>query len=201
MCGRYTVFSEEEITDMKAILSEISSRFSDVPIQTGEIFPTNLAPILSIEENRLAPRPAYWGFPKWDGKGQIINARAETVMDKKMFRSSLLSRRCVIPSSGFYEWSRAEGKVRRDKYLFRTKGDKMLYMAGISNIFKDEGGIPFEAFTILTTAANDSVAPIHDRMPVILMSDEREAWLRDNDFMERVLTRRGPELRAEAQAK
>ena len=70
----------------------------------------------------------------------------------------------------------------------------MLYMAGMTGFFKDAAGQPYEAFCILTTAANESVQRIHDRMPVILAADEREAWLSDDGFMSHVLERVGLEL-------
>lgn len=69
-----------------------------------------------------------WGFPKWDGKGVIINAKSETASEKNI-KQSLLQRRCVIPSTGFYEWNNA-GKSK-EKYLFRSETSPVLYMAGI----------------------------------------------------------------------
>ena len=73
----------------------------------------------------------------------------------------------------------------------------MLHMAGIVNVFRDSSGCEYSAFVILTTTANDSVAPIHDRMPVILAPDEGELWLDDDAFMEHVLHRLGPKLSPE----
>ena len=179
---------------MNAIIAEISQRFGDQPVATGEIFPTNLAPVLWMEDKQLAPKPVRWGFPKWDGKGVIINARAESAPVKNMFRGPLLESRCVIPSTGFYEWQHIEGKKKKDKYLLRLPDTEMLYMAGLTGLFKDAAGKPIEAYCILTTVANQSVRPIHDRMPVILQPDERERWLADDGFMHHVLERVGPEL-------
>lgn len=194
MCGRYTVFTEEEIIEMRAIVEEVSRRYGNQPVSTGEIFPTNTVPVIAAEGGTWGLRPVKWGFPKWDGKGTIINARCETALERPMFKKSLLERRCVIPSTGFYEWMHAEGQKKKDKYLLRLPDTKMLYMAGMTNTFKDALGNRYEAFTILTTAASPSVAAIHDRMPVILKPEEQEAWLRDNGFMQEVLERNGPEL-------
>ncbi len=135
-----------------------------------------------------------FAVPKWRGAGVIINTRAETAAEKPMFKGPLRSRRCVIPSTGFYEWAHAGGKQQKDKYLLTEPGKDMLYMAGMVDSFKDESGGRQDAFTILTTAANDSVAPLHDRMPVILRTDELEAWLRDGAFVRTVLERVGPVL-------
>jgi len=161
----------------------------------GEVFPTNIAPVITRDGAADIGVYGYkWGFPHWKGAGVIINARAETALERKMFCKPLLERRCVIPSSGFFEWSRATGNNKKNKYLLRRPGERILYMAGMVNIFRDASGSEYSAFVILTTAANDSVAPIHDRMPVILAQDERDYWLNDNKFMEHALYRPGPEL-------
>lgn len=211
MCGRYTVFTEEEIIEMRTIIDEVNRRFSSdagSALKTGEIRPTDVAPIIGIDGGRLAPRPAKWGFPKWDGKGQSINARAETVknlptfsntprayrQNPPAFRSPIIERRCIVPSTGFYEWNHVDGKSTKEKYLLRLPGEQMLYMAGIANIYKDVTGQSYEAYCILTTDASKSVAEIHDRMPVILSPDEQEKWLADEDYMNSILARRGPEL-------
>lgn len=197
MCGRYTVFTEEEIIEMNAIIAEIGKKYGENAVsalKTDEIFPANLAPVLIMERDRLTPKPAVWGFPKWDGKGRIINARAETALERPMFRKPLLERRCVIPSTGFYEWKSVEGKKKKAKYLLRLPDSQMLYMAGMTNVFQDAAGNPYAAYCILTTAASKSVKEIHDRMPVILTPDERETWLTDDNFMRHVLERSGPEL-------
>ena len=194
MCGRYTVFTENEILEMRVIIEEISRNFGPQAIKTGEIFPTNLAPVLSRNESRIAPRPVAWGFPRWDGKGTIINARSETALEKRMFSRPLLTRRCVIPSTGFYEWAHMGGKAKKDKLLFCRPGEPMLYMAGMMDTFKGADGFARDTFVILTTGANASMSPFHDRMPVILAPHEQEDWLDSEAFMRLVLAREGPEL-------
>lgn len=194
MCARYTVFTEDEIIEIRSIIEEVSRKFGDGAVSKGEIRPTNTAPILTFENNRITADAVSWGFPKWDGKGVIINARAETALEKPMFRDSLLSRRCVVPSAGYYEWQRTANKKTKDKYHLLEPNKDILYMAGIVGTFSRSDDSQYEAFTILTTAANQSVSPIHDRMPVILQSDELEAWLRDGIFMYTVLDRICPAL-------
>jgi putative SOS response-associated peptidase YedK len=194
MCARYTVFTEDEIIEMRAIIAEISGHFGSDFVRTGEVRPTNHAPILIWEGGRMTPLPVRWGFPKWDGKGVVINARAESAKQKPMFKEPLRKKRCVIPSTGFFEWAHVDGKQKKDKYLITEPGKGMLYMAGIVDTFKGKSGRHEDAFTILTTAANSSVSQLHDRMPVILQSDELEAWLRDGAFVDTVLERVGPAL-------
>ena len=193
MCGRYTVFVNEAFEQMRWIVEEAAGKTSET-LSTGEIFPTNLAPVLALRSDRMTPIPAKWGFPRWNGGGAVINARAETALEKRMFRKSLLQRRCIVPSTGFFEWKRIDGKKQKEKFWLRTGTGSMLYMAGAMNVFMDAFGTPRESFVILTTQANAWVAPLHDRMPVILSQDELEAWLRDDGFMELVLHRIGPSL-------
>lgn len=201
MCGRY--FIDDGDRDLREILEELDEKYN---IKTGEIFPTDTAPV--IKPGGAAA--VKWGFPRRNSGGVVINARAETAMEKAMFRESILKRRCVIPSSGFYEWHRADGAKRKDKYCLKKAGENILYMAGIWSAFKGPGG-EYEAFVILTTQANGSMIPpdmelslftgdrkpIHDRMPVILDGGELADWLSVGEFMEYALRRPGPELTLE----
>ena len=182
MCGRY-------LMDDDAYLEMLPD------IVIGEIFPTNIAPVIA----QTGVEAIKCGFPHWKNSGVIINARAETALEKNMFRAPLLNRRCVVPSCGFFEWGRASGGKKKDKYLLRLPGERLLYMAGIVGIFTDAAGGEYGAFVILTTSESASVAPIHDRMPVILAPDERDRWLSDAGFMEHALRRPGPELSAQKQ--
>ena len=189
MCGRYLI-DDDTYSDLLLVLNTPGAVQN---IAFGEIFPAAIAPVI----DRGGAMAAKWGFPHWKNAGVIINARAETALDKNMFRKPLLERRCVVPSNGFYEWNRVSGRKKGDKYLLRLPGEKMLFMAGMINIFTDAAGCEYCAFVILTTAANDSVSPIHDRMPVILAPDERELWVGDAGFMEYVLRRPCSELASE----
>ena len=193
MCGRYTVFTEEEVIEMREIINEVNQRYINTPehaaMKTGEIFPTNIAPVLALEKNALEAMLMNWGFPKWQGEGVIINARSETAMEKPMFRNSLGTRRCVIPSTGFYEWKHEGEKKKKDKYLIKLPGQSMLYMAGLYNTFKDKLGRPYTAYVILTAKANASMATLHDRMPVILAASQKEVWLSDYGAAMEIMTR------------
>jgi putative SOS response-associated peptidase YedK len=191
MCGRYLI-DDEAYADIWEMLNDPDSVFN---INRGEVFPTNTAAVIVNDGVMVAK----WGFPHWKNTSVLINARAETALEKKMFRKPLLESRCVVPSSGFYEWRRSgERKVKeKDKYLLRKPGERLLYMAGMINTFRDPFGEQYSAFVILTTAANESVVSIHDRMPVILESDETNLWTQDSGFMEYALFRPGPELEAE----
>lgn len=167
MCGRYVLFSDPEMAEIREIIEEVQRQNPE--IKTGEIFPTNSAPVLLQENGKLMPEAVKWGFPDFRGKGVIINARAETAPEKPMFRRSLEEKRCIIPSCGFYEWSHSGPKT---KYQFNLPGEGVLYMAALYNDFAGE-----RRFTILTTAANKSIADIHNRMPVVLARQEMDQWI------------------------
>lgn len=171
MCGRYSLFADQDNTEIRQIIAEVNHRYPDHLIRTGEIFPTNTVPILTADGSYLTPELLVWGFPKYAGSGVIINARAETAEEKKTFRQSLFTSRCVVPSTGFYEWDE-----QKKKYLFRLHGEQTLYMAGIS---KEYDGI--QRYVILTTAANDSMKDVHHRMPIILTRDKLQMWIYDTD--------------------
>lgn len=164
MCGRYSLFVENDAEELREIIRQAGEA-----VKTGEVFPTNLAPVLLDEGRGLDAQAVSWGFPRFGSGGVIINARAETAAEKRTFKSCLAARRCVIPSTGFYEWDE-----RKQKFLFRQAGDRLLYMAGLYNEFNGE-----RRFVILTTAANASVADIHNRMPLVLQRDQLAPWARD----------------------
>ena len=118
MCGRYSLFDNQDNAEILKIIQEVSRRHPEMEFHKGEIYPTNRVPVLLSEANTIVADLSSWGFPKYRGSGVIINARAETADEKRTFRDSLLFRRCVIPSTGFYEWDRQ--KKRRLQALDNT---------------------------------------------------------------------------------
>lgn len=196
MCGRYYV-DEESNEELLRIIRNLDKRLEgqSVPIdpnkegthvprpyKTGEIYPTNLAPVLAKKKEEILPYAMTWGYPGFRGSNVIINARSESAAEKRMFCNDLASRRVVVPATGFYEWEHSGSKT---KYYFTSLEHKPLYMAGISQQ-TDEA----ERFVILTTQANDSMIEIHNRMPVLLKEDEINAWLSSKEdamsFLKRI---------------
>ena len=111
----------------------------------------------------------------------VINARVEAILDKKTFRDSVLHRRCVIPAHHFYEWSK-----NKEKYTFQSpKQDATLFMAGCYQIYNGQN-----CFVILTTQANASVAPVHERMPLLLERQELEDWIMEDAAVEFILAKK-----------
>lgn len=193
MCGRFALFNERETKEIHEIIRELEEKQTGA-IKTGEIFPTNRVPVLVKGDENRSVEAATWGFPHFRGSGVIINARAETAHEKPMFQKNLAMRRCLIPSTGFYEWAR-ENKKTGQKYLFKRSDDPVLYMAGLFNDFE---GV--RRFVILTMQANESVADIHDRMPLVVLRAELDVWLHDPHFAREILIdqRNRPRLIREA---
>ena len=176
MCGRFYVDEsmEQELWD---VVRELS-RKEKVPT-VGEVKPSNTSLIIKGYRQALDVETMSWGFQQFTGSGLIINARAESVTDKPMFRDSILQRRCVIPASWFYEWNR-----QKEKVTFKREDSSILFMAGFYQRY-EEGN----RFVILTTDANESMRPVHDRMPVILEEHELKDWIYDFEFMREALRR------------
>ena len=170
MCGRY-LFSTQEYKEFQQIVRDAQRRsngqHNELNFPAGDIAPTNEAPVLISSGNKIVSEFQRWGIPGWRG-GLMINARAETVCVKPMFRRSMAAQRCVIPASGYYEWDSG-----RHKYFFQLPG-KPIYLAGVYD--NCEGN---NCFVILTTAPNEVVKDIHDRMPLILNHDQVRPWLTD----------------------
>ena len=171
MCGRYTVFSQNDDDLMSRLIKQAS--FNE---QLGDIYPTNAAPIITGVEGTLKSKYALWGLPAPDGSSRpVINSRCETAPVKRFFREALYERRCVIPATGFYEWSR-ETKI---KYLFRNRDDDMIFMAGAYNEYG-----PVKKFVIFTREADEDMADVHNRMPVLLSRDTVRRYLTEFSYFE-----------------
>ena len=183
MCGRYSL-SPQESREIMDILQQVQDKF-----KTGEVFPTDPVPVLMEAGAELAPEVMVWGYPGVGGKGRaIINARSETALERPMFRQSVLGRRCVFPTTGFYEWGHGGGQKR--KYRFQMPGpDRALYLAGLWNDYAGQ-----HRCVILTTAANGSMAEIHDRMPLVLRREQVEEWVHNPQAAGELLHQIPPEL-------
>ncbi|BBF45259.1 hypothetical protein lbkm_4021 [Lachnospiraceae bacterium KM106-2] len=173
MCGRYYV-DDEMVSEIEKLVRQIDADLAKT--KSGDIFPTNFAPVVVADHDEKNLTAMKWGFPNFSNKGVIINARAETVLEKRMFAESVRNRRCLIPARGFYEWD-----IAKEKISFERKDDQIVYMAGI---FKPQAQ---NQFVILTTAANDSMKEIHNRMPLVLEKEEVDDWLFEPQAVEFIL--------------
>lgn len=186
MCGRYALNENaRELADHFHLVSvpELVPRFNIPPgVQVlvirhsvngpiGEMMLWGLAPAWtrSAAQSRAYPKP--------------INARAESIQERPMFRSAFRARRCILPASGFYEWHRPEAGPKQ-AYYFHPANDPVFAMAGL---FEPGDGDSPASCCILTTAANEVMAPVHDRMPVLLELKDVQAWLDPTTSRERLL--------------
>ena len=128
-----------------------------------------------------------WGFPGFDKGKLLINARAESVKDRPTFADSYAERRCVLPAAGFYEWDK-----KKEKVIFTVPESKILYLAGIYRPYGEE-----KRFVVLTREANASMAPVHDRMPLILSRAEVWPWVNGGSEADDILAKVLPLLKAE----
>ncbi|MBP8641290.1 MAG: SOS response-associated peptidase [Oscillospiraceae bacterium] len=170
MCGRYYIPEGNEYADINSILDLIKRAYTGSPalakMKQGEIFPTEIVPVITKE----APQLMKWGFVGFNGKGLVINARLETAAEKPMFKMPFSSHRCLIPAGYYYEWKK-EGS-QKQKFAIMQKDP--IYMAGLYQIVEAES-LPL--FVILTREASSDIRFIHDRMPVILSKEVRDKWL------------------------
>jgi len=179
MCGRYVLNAPEDLSE-RFQLRQLSI---SIP-HSWNVAPTTENPV--IVENRDGEREARlmtWGLtPRWaaakqTGKKSLapINARAESLGEKPMFRNLIKSRRCLVPANGFYEWKNMGD--HKQPYFITVPEDPLFAFAGLYDAWKDENDDVVASYTIVTTAANELMRTLHERMPVILHKDDEEEWL------------------------
>lgn len=179
MCGRYSLVPTENIAtrfDIQDLQLPLLPRYNVAPSQSMPVVVRN-SPNHVVEMQ--------WGLiPSWSKEPRVtfstINARTETISTSPVFRGPFKSRRCLVPASGFYEWQQTgQGK---QPYCIRLKGGELFAFAGLYDIWQDDEGQELYSYTIITTTPNALVAPIHNRMPVILHRQDEDAWLdKDTD--------------------
>ncbi len=175
MCGRYYV-DDETVKAIEQLVKDIDDRLRN-GLPGRDIHPTDTAPVLAQRGNGVQVSWQRFGFPGFTGKQVIFNARAETVMDKRMFQAGIHNHRIVVPATWFYEWNR-----NKEKVTFHRADAPVMYMAGFCSPFEDG-----DRFVILTTEANESMKSTHERMPLILEREELNDWIFNNDRTEQIL--------------
>jgi putative SOS response-associated peptidase YedK len=176
MCGRFAFYTPAE-----AVVGLFSVEHTGELQPRYNIAPTQPAPVIRRQENAIRKLDLLrWGLiPFWakdPGIGnRLINARSETAATKPAFRQAYRKRRCLVLANGFYEWQKA-GSGKIPWYITHASGEPFA-MAGLWESWSGSADQPVETFTILTTAANEGLASIHDRMPVVLSTDRSRVWL------------------------
>lgn len=183
MCGRYTMLPDAEIWPEAFGLSGDAAHQISILSSNYNVAPSQDVPILrdNPETGEREFAFARWGLiPSWAKDAKFgyhtINARAETVAEKPSFRAAYRKRRCLVPSSGFYEWK--QDGARKQPYLIEMKDKKPMAFAGLWETWRDpQDESIVQSCTIIVTDANAFMKPLHDRMPVILDPGDYGKWL------------------------
>ena len=179
MCGRYTVTASPEV--LRALFAYAEQ--PNFPPRYN-IAPTQPIAIVRLVDGKRQFALVRWGLlPSWvkDPKTftLLINARGESVVDKPAFRAAMKRRRCLIPAGGFYEWQKA-GDRKRPFYVHAKSGEPLAF-AGLWETWTGPNGEELDTAAIVTTRANKTLGPIHDRMPVIVPPEAFDLWLNSNE--------------------
>jgi putative SOS response-associated peptidase YedK len=187
MCGRFVSASAPD-----ELAQYFGAALDDAELESSfNVAPTNEVYVVKADDGHRHLSTHRWGLvPSWakDLKigSKMINARSETAAEKPAFRRAFKTRRCLIPADGFYEWAKVEGqKVKQPYFIHRHDGEPLVF-AGLWERWRprledgktvDPDAEPVVSCTILTTSANTTMAPIHDRMPVMIPPGSWDAWL------------------------
>lgn len=176
MCARYNLrLANRQLQEYL----NLSAEPAEYPLRYN-ISPTQFVPTVSLVEGKRLASDRKWGLiPSWSKDTKLaatmINARSETVAEKPAFRSAIKKRRCLIPASAFYEWT-GPAKAKQPWMIEFTDGKPMIF-AGIWEAWRNPEGETIESCSILTTAANEFMSQVHDRMPVLLVPEAWDFWL------------------------
>jgi len=179
MCGRYTVTASPEV--LRALFAYAEQ--PNFPPRYN-IAPTQPIAIVRLVDGKRQFALVRWGLlPSWVKDPMtftlLINARGESVVDKPAFRAAMKRRRCLIPADGFYEWQKA-GDRKRPFYVHAKSGEPLAF-AGLWETWTGPNGEELDTAAIVTTRANKTLGPIHDRMPVIVPPEAFDLWLNSNE--------------------
>ncbi len=176
MCGRYSLTTSEdhlvEVFDVPPVTFDYRARYNIAPSQD--------VPVVASDRHGTRLGLLRWGFvPAWaDGSSigsRMINARAESLLDKPAFKEAVVARRCLVPADGFYEWTK-EGD-RKVPYWIHAPDREPMGLAGIWERWHRGGTEPVYSMAIITVDANEGIKHLHDRMPAIVPAADRKEWL------------------------
>ena len=190
MCTRFYVepayYAPIITRAQKLKLADDMMRHLSKPLtMSGEMRPTDVVAVLAPnKEGNVSVFPMIWGFIHEATDAPIVNCRLETASQKEMWKDSWFRRRCVIPSSWYFEWEHfrsPDGKKKKvgDKYLIQPKDSHTTLLAGLYRI-EERNGVNCPVFAVITRDATEELRSIHDRMPVILSREDVESWIKPN---------------------
>lgn len=176
MCGRYSLNLNQNFYKQFGVVNKLSSFPKDTQVSPGQV-----EPVIIKQEGLTLAWTMKWGLiPFWAkerGVGnKMFNVRSESLTTKIGFRKSFTSKRCLVPSNGFYEW-KTENGIKTPCYI-EVSNRPLFAFAGIYDLWEEPvSGREVYSFAIITTKPNDDIKPIHDRMPVILRPQQEKVWL------------------------
>jgi putative SOS response-associated peptidase YedK len=187
MCGRFAAVNLKNSDEMTDFLLDEAAGWPEGGFgfkAEGDVFPGDTAPVIVMCGNALGALPMKWGFPGYRDPAKparkprpLINARSETAAGLRTWREPLKSGRCLVPADAFYEWSHEKERPFK-KWRFAAEDGGRLYLAGLFRDNPDAGmGQALQLFAVMTMSANDSIAAIHDRMPVCVPRNQFGDWL------------------------
>ena len=181
MCGRFALMTSTEQLAMQFDVPETAVNALPPSVPRYNIAPTQPVAAIRLAENGQREFTFFrWGLvPSWAKDlnigSRMINARSETVAEKPSFRTAFKRRRCLIPADGFYEWQK-QGSGKQPMFI-RPVEERPFALAGLWEVWRDPDGSALQTCTILTTTPNELMAPIHNRMPVIVEPEDFDLWL------------------------
>jgi len=189
MCGRFGMYKKVEELLAEFDIDECGDGVEDFE-PSYNIAPTQLTPVIVSDNGTLKMELIKWGFKvHWSSASdksehhapaykQVINARCESLQQKKLFKKLIEGKSCLIPANGYYEWKK-EGS-QKQPYFIKLPKDQILLLAGLWREVHHHTGEIEKEYTIITTPANEELQKIHDRMPVIIDKKEINGWLKKN---------------------
>jgi len=183
MCGRYNLIATGKQIMEYFELPSLPTHNPDYNIPPGQ----KILAVVQLEDGSNKAVNLLWGLiPSWSREhptaNSLINARAETLAEKPSFKHAFHHRRCLIPATGFFEWQHTE--LGKHPYHIHKQDNALFAFAGLWEHWEHDQETVYSC-TIITTVANDKMAPIHDRMPVIITPDDYNRWLaKNNTFVE-----------------
>lgn len=184
MCARYAIsLTAKELAELLAVLDieDFPPRYNIAPTQPILVVTAGPARDPGSNLPRRMALLVRWGFiPSWVKDPRqislLVNARSETAAGKASFRAAMRHRRVLVPASGFYEWKRLD-KKRSQPYWVRPRHGGLVTFGGLMETYLEPGGAEIDTAAILTTSANGVLAPIHERMPVVVQPQDHDRWL------------------------
>lgn len=189
MCGRSSLSKTEKELEERFNATFYSDRLVQYnPLPNFNVAPSHIIPIITNLDKQHFNAMRWGLIPFWAKDSKIgfkmINARKETLLEKKAFKPAMEQRRCLVPADGFYEWQKKGSK--KQAYRIKTTDREIFSMAGIWDSWTSPDGEKVLSFSIITQEPNEIMKPIHNRMPAILTPEQESLWI-SNDLSPQVM--------------